>query len=81
MTLINIQIQADKTTLEALKALLFKIDSTAIFESYDKQSNLSQIDQKKLGEIIQADKRGKVKYQSIGEFDIEMRGYLKNLGA
>ena len=40
-TMINIQTTADNTTLEAIKALLFKIDPAAIFETYGEQQKLS----------------------------------------
>lgn len=81
MTTINIQTTADKGSLEAIKTLLFKIDPNAIFESNNQHYEISQEDQEKLREIIEADKRGEIKYQNIDEFDIEMREFLKSLGA
>lgn len=81
MTTINILTKADNITLEALKALLFKIDPTAVFEIYNDQSYLSKQDQEKLKKIIELDKNGEIKYESLDQFDLEMRDYLKSLNA
>ena len=81
-TMINIQTTADNTTLEAIKALLFKIDPAAIFEAYGEQQNyLSKEDEEHLKMISDMDDKGEIEYVSMDEMNAHVNSLFKKCGA
>ena len=81
-TMINIQTTADNTTLEAIKALLFKIDPAAIFEAYGEQQNyLSKEDEEHLKMISDMDDKGELEYVSMDEMNVHVNSLFKKYGA
>lgn len=78
-TMINIQTTADNTTLEAIKALLFKIDPTAIFETYGEHQNyLSKEDEEHLKMISDMDDKGELEYVTMDKMNAHVNSLFKN---
>ncbi|RAZ57439.1 hypothetical protein [Campylobacter hyointestinalis] len=77
MTSINIQ-TANSSIIDAIKAIIALDPETTI--SYDDEPSLSAADIRDLKQIVQADKRGEIKYTPFEEFKTEMRAYVKSIG-
>ncbi|KEA46225.1 hypothetical protein [Campylobacter mucosalis] len=80
MTSISIQTQADEATIEALKALLFKIDPTAVFQR-DDECDISKADALKLKDIVRKLDSNELKLYEFDEMRERSKNHLKKLGA
>lgn len=78
MTSISIQ-TSNSGIIDAIRAII-ALDPEATI-AYDDEPSLSEADQRDLQKIIEADRRGEVKYISFDELKAEMRAYVKNIGS
>ena len=69
ITSINIQ-TANHSIVEAIRAIIALDPETTI--TYDNEDYLSQADQQDLKKLVEADKRGELKYQAFDEFKTEI---------
>lgn len=75
MTTLNIQTNASKSTIKALKDLIYSIDPEAYIE--DGSGYLSKEDEEDLRQIVEKSKRGELEFLSESEFSEKMaqKGY------
>lgn len=78
MTSINIQ-TANSKLINAIGAVI-ALDPEAII-TYEDEPSLSEADRENLKELLDADNRGELKYKTFEEFNVDMKAYLKSLGA
>lgn len=75
MTTLNIQTNASKSTIKALKDLIYSIDPEAYIE--DGSGYLSKEDEEDLRQIVEKNERGELEFLSESEFSEKMaqKGY------
>lgn len=75
MTTLNIQTNASKSTIKALKDLIYSIDPEAYIE--DESGYLSKEDEEDLRQIVEKNERGELEFLSESEFSEKMaqKGY------
>lgn len=78
MTTLNIQTNASKSTIKALKDLIYSIDPDY---KEDENGYLSKEDEEDLRQIVQKNERGELEFLTIDEMKERSREYLKTLGA
>lgn len=77
MTTLNIQTNASKNTIKALKDLIYSIDPEAYIE--DENGYLSKEDEEDLRQIVEKNERVELEFLTIDEMKERSREYLKTL--